>query len=278
MLNLNGKLVPLNDKILTPNNRAFKYGDSVFETVKVLNNRVVFWEDHYFRLMASLRMLRMKIPMSFTPEFLESEILKTVKENNFSTTSLRVRLSVYRNDGGLYLPTDNNVSYLIEVSENTYHTKTIYEVDLFKDYYVYSGLLSTIKTNNNIVNTLASIYANENDLDNSILLNDKKSVVEFTNGNIFLVFGNTIKTPRIEDGSLKGIIRKKIIELLNRKEDYTLEECSITPFELLKADEMFLTNSIIGIQPVTKYRKKQFSSYFTTKLKKELEILEITSH
>ena len=75
MVNYNGDLVAFEDAKITPNNRALKYGDSVFETIKLVNGKLIFWEAHYFRLMASMRMLRMKIPMSFTLEFLENEIL-----------------------------------------------------------------------------------------------------------------------------------------------------------------------------------------------------------
>ena len=78
MINFNGELQHPDTIKLTSENRAFKYGDAIFETVKVIRQKVIFWEDHYFRLMSSMRMLRMKIPMEFTLEFLEKEILKTV--------------------------------------------------------------------------------------------------------------------------------------------------------------------------------------------------------
>ena len=170
MLNYNGNLVAFEDVKITPDNRAYKYGDSVFETIKVINGKLVFWEEHYFRLMASMRMLRMKIPMNFTLEFLEKEILKTVKVTN-SNTTLRIRLTITRKDGGFYLPLTNEVDYLIESREIRFITKDNYKVDLFKDFYLYSGHLSTIKTNNKLIHTLASIFAKENDLDNCILLN-----------------------------------------------------------------------------------------------------------
>ena len=79
MLNYNGNLVAFEDVKITPDNRAYKYGDSVFETIKVINGKLVFWEEHYFRLMASMRMLRMKIPMNFTLEFLARRNLKNSK-------------------------------------------------------------------------------------------------------------------------------------------------------------------------------------------------------
>jgi len=229
-----------------------------------------------FRLMASMRMLRMKIPMSFTLEFLEEQILKVVKKTADASTILRARLTVYRKDGGLYTPKTNEVDFIIDVKEVNLISKEIYKIDLFKDFYNYSGLLSTVKTTNRMLNTIASVYAKENELDNCILLNEHKSVVEVTNGNIFLVKGNVIKTPGLTDGCIKGVVRKKIIEILEKNEEFSVEETSISPFEIQKADEVFITNAITGIQSVTNYRKKVFASTIGNKLKSSLNFLAIT--
>ncbi len=274
-MNFNGTIVSDESQFLSPNNRGFKFGDALFETVKIANGKVVFWEDHYFRLMASMRMLRMKIPMNFTLEHLEKEILRTLPIDA-GTTTYRARLSVFRKDGGLYTPATNEVDFLIEASELSVEKKGNYRIDLFKDFYNYSGLLSTLKTNNKILSTIASVYAEENDLDNCILLNERKGVVEVTNGNIFIIKDRIIKTPAISEGCLKGILRKKVIEIIEANDDYTIEETSISPFEIQKADEVFVTNAIIGIQPVTNYRKKVFVTEVSEKLAKRLQILEIT--
>lgn len=277
MINFNGELLFKENVKLTTNNRGFKYGDGIFETIKVVNNKIIFWEDHYFRLMASMRMLRMKIPMKFTLEFLEKEILKTtaVLEN---VTTNRVRLNVFRKDGGLYTPETNQIDYLIEASAANYKVKENYHVDVFKDFYNYSGLLSTIKTNNRMLNTLASIFADENDLDNCILLNERKGVVEVTNGNIFVIKDSVIKTPALTEGCIKGIVRKKVIDIITKHKDFTLEETAISPFEIQKADEVFITNAIMGIQPVTKYKKKNFIVNFSKKLAANLKVSEIAGN
>jgi len=275
MMNLNGQIFKNEEVNLSPQNRGFKYGDAIFETVKVLNNKVVFWEDHYFRLMASMRMLRMEIPMTFTLEFLEEEILKTTKE--IDGDNFRVRLSVYRKDGGLYTPKTNEVDFLIEANQLNYQQKEKYTIDLYKDFYNFSGLLSTVKTTNRMLNTIASIYASENDFDNCILLNERRGVVEVTNGNVFIIKGNTVKTPALAEGCIKGIIRNKVIEILQKNKDFVLEETSISPFEIQKADEVFITNAIIGIQPVTNYRKKTFTTEIGKKIASSLKILEVTA-
>jgi branched-chain amino acid aminotransferase len=225
--------------------------------------------------MASMRMLRMKIPMNFTLEYLEEEILKTISINNQNNS--RVRLSITRKDGGFYTPTTNEIDYLIDCSEIKSKTKNSYKVDLFKDFYLYSGHLSTIKTNNKLIHTLASIFAKENELDNCILLNERKGIVEATNASLFLIKGTLIKTPLLTEGCLKGIARQKVIQIIKSSGDYQIEEAIISPFEIQKADEVFVTNSIIGIQPVTNYRKKVFSTAVSNKLAMSLNILELTS-
>lgn len=264
MINFNGKIAAKSIEMLFPNNRAFNYGDALFETLKIANLKVYFLEDHYFRLMASMRMLRMEIPLNFTMEFFERELLKTVEHNNLENA--RVRFTVFRKDGGLYNPTSNQIDYLIVAVPLTILVKETYVVDIFKDYYLSSDILSTLKTTNKITNVLASIYASENGFDNCILVNERKQVVEAINGNIFTVKGNTIKTPSISEGCIKGITRKKIIEIVSKGENYTLEETEISPFDLQKADEIFITNVIVGIQPVTQYKKAAFGTKVSSAL------------
>jgi branched-chain amino acid aminotransferase len=272
MINFNGVFVSQDSNLLT-NNRAFLYGDGVFETVKIINNKILFLEDHYFRLMASMRVVRMEIPMNFTMEYLEQQIL-AVAENLGIATSARARITVYRNDGGYYLPKTNTVSFLINATalENTFYTIDTkeYEVDLYKDFYVTKQLLSSIKTTNKILNTTASIYAHENGLDNCLLMNDSKNVIEALQGNIFMVQGNILITPPVSEGCLNGVMRKQILELAKKIENLEVVEAVISPFELQKADELFLTNVIKGIQPITKYRKKEFATKIANQLLKKL--------
>ncbi|WP_127140700.1 aminotransferase class IV [Flagellimonas marinaquae] len=264
MVNCNGELQATDKAIFTHNNRAFKYGDALFESVRYVNGTLFFWEDHYFRLMASMRILRMEIPMEFTMEFLEEEIKKTIGANQLNNSAVRVRLTVFRNEGGLYTPTTNEVSYVIDTSPMESPFFIIedkpYEVELFKDYYVNKDMLSNLKSTNKILNVVAGVYAQENGYANCLLVNSDKKVVEAINGNLFLVKGNEIKTPPLSDGCLDGIIRKNLMKLIAGSEDYDLVEDSISPFELQKMDEMFLTNSIVGIQPISKYRKKEYEN------------------
>lgn len=267
MVNNNGNIVEEKEASLSVNNRGFNYGDAVFETIKVTHSKILFLEDHYFRLMASMRIIRMEIPMNFTLEFLNDEILKLIKVTNQLEKTVRIKLVVFRNSEGLYTPKNNNVSFIItsreldndfyQISDNTF------VVDLYKDHYLSPSLLSTLKSNNRLINIIGGVYAKENKLDNCLLLNTNKSVVEALNSNVFLVKGKIVKTPPLSDGCIKGVMRKQIIEIIKLIPEYEIEEASISPFELQQADELFLTNVITGIQPITKYRKKQFSNDFS---------------
>lgn len=263
MINVNGKIVS-NSDVSVEHNRGFLYGDAVFETVRVLDGKVLFLEDHYFRLMSSMRILRMEIPMEFTMEYFQEEILKTINSLESVINAFRVRFTAYRDAEGKYLPTTRKIGYIVSaelLNNGVYSLNTKdYEIELYKDFYVTSHLLSTLKTNNRLINVTGSIFAEENGYQNCLLLNDAKNIVEALNGNIFIVKDNVVKTPPLSDGCVKGVMRKQVIELLQKQTEYTFEEGIISPFELQKADELFVTNVIIGIQPVTKYRKKEYTN------------------
>ena len=268
MINFNGDIQE-SDLQLSIYNRSFIYGDGVFETLKIVNGKILFFEDHYFRLMASMRIIRMQIPMSFTLEYLEEEILKLAIINNV-TDSARVRFTVYRNEGGFYLPTDNSISFIIQATQleqkKYQFWESRFEVDLYKDFVVPKQLLSTLKTANKITHVIASIFAKENQLNSCLLINETKNVIEATNGNLFMLMGNSLITPPISEGCLNGIMRKQIVTLAKQLDSIEIIEKEISPFDLQKADELFITNVIIGIQPITKYRKKEFGVQLSSQL------------
>ena len=265
MTNYNGNIKDLSSDDF--NNRGFLYGDSVFETIKIIDNKIIFWEEHYLRLMSSMRILRIEIPNNYTPEFFEKEIIKTNLKTD-SSFSGRVRLTIYRGGSGLYLPNNNFPIFVInsnKTNEKLFKIdRDVYKVDLFKDYQIQSNLISNLKTNNRVINVIGSIYAQENELDNCVLLNDNKLVTEFLNGNIFIINDNVIKTPTISTGCLNGVMRKKIIELIKKVPEYKIQEKDFSPYELVSSDEIWVTNSISGIIPVTEYRRKFFSNNIGT--------------
>jgi branched-chain amino acid aminotransferase len=268
MINFNGNIQDTSN-LAIENNRGFLFGDAIFETIKVNGTKILFLEEHYLRLMASMRICRMEIPMNFTMEFMEDEIMKLI-ELQSNKVSNRIRFTVYRNAEGFYNPTSNDIQFVITCSDlpsekNIFSTSN-YEVELFKDFYVSKHLLSTLKTNNKMINVVASVFAKENGFDNCLLINEDKNVVEAINGNIFMKMGNQLITPPTSDGCLNGIMRKQIITIANKMENIEMIEKSISPFDLQKADELFISNVITGIQPITKYRKKEFTSELSEKI------------
>lgn len=267
MLNYNGNFIDQTN--LSFSNRAFLYGDSVFETIKVVKNKVLFWEEHYLRLMSSMRILKIEIPNEFTPDYLENQIKKT-NSSISETFSGRVRLTVFREGEGLYLPKSNQAIFVINSFQNEsilFETKfKTYKVDIYKDYLIQSNLLSNLKTSNRLINVIGSIYAQENGLDNCILLNENKLVTEFLNGNIFLVSDNVVKTPPINSGCLNGVMRNKIIELINKIPLFEIFEKDFSAYEIISSQEVWVSNSISGIIPVSQYRNKQFGSSVAKKV------------
>lgn len=263
MFNFNGKLFNEDDHILDAKNRGLQWGDAVYEELRVLSGEVIFLEEHYLRLMSSMRILRMEIPMNFTMEFMEEEILKTVLKEDLKVTK-RVKFTIFRNSENDDALANNSISFLVTASilPNPFYIleENEYEVELFKDFYKNASMLSNLDTTNKILNIVGRIYAQENDYQDCLVLNEQKQVIETLNGSIFLIQKNVIKTPPLTDGCLNGILRRKLIEIVSKIEGYEFQELSISPFELQKADELFTANAIDGIISITKYRKKSYSN------------------
>lgn len=264
MVNFNGALVDTNSNTFNYTNRAFLYADALFEEVRAVKGQLPFWEDHYFRLMASMRILRMEIPMQFTMEFLEGELLKTLEANGLSNETSKVELFVFRNTEIDLVPKSNDTSFLIKVERlsNPFYVlnEAPYEVELFRDYYMNHDALSKLSTTDRILEVVASVFTKENNYQDCLLLNTSKQVVGTLYGTFFLVKGNKVKTASLSDGAKNTVIRKKLLEILQTLEEYVVEEAPISPFELQKADELFVLGTSFGIQPITKYRKKVFES------------------
>ena len=266
MINFNGKITDLSDQLI--NNRAFLYGDAVFETLIIFNDKILFWEDHYFRLMSSMRIIRLDIPDKYTPEFFKENIIKI--HNNISQTgSSRIRINIYRVSGGKYKPEKNTPSFIISCESINYDTYKLneghYEVDLYKDYYLDNQLISSIKSNNKIINVVASIYASENGFDNCILLNKDKLVSEFINSNLFIIKDEKIYTPTLKSGCLNGVFRKNLFKILSSS-SFEVCEQDLSTFDITQSDEIFGTNIAQGIFSVTKFRKKDYDCSKTKKI------------
>ena len=263
MINYNGTLVPDGQVALGTTNRSFRFADGVFETMRYTKGEIAFFEDHYFRLMADMRILRMEIPLNWSPEYLESEIIKTLEGNALQNGPARIRFTVFRKGAGGYTPETRSVESLVEVSplidEEYILPEAGIKLQLFQDHHKPTGLLSNLKSNNGQVYTLAGIFAEENGFDDCVLINEHKCLVEGIQSNVWLVYGKTIKTPSLSEGCVKGVLRTNLLNYLP-KWGYEVSEERITPFELQRADEVWMTNTIRGIEWVKQYRKKEYSA------------------
>lgn len=264
MININGHLIESENATVALDNRGLNYGDAIFETMRFADGKLFFWKDHYRRLISTLGILKMEVPNAFKIDLLEQEILRTVRTSNSLNGGFRIKLLVWRKTGGKYEPISNKVEYAItfeKLEASVYILKeTKYEIALFKDHLISSGILSSLKTNNKLVNILGSIFAKENGYENCLLLNENQRVVEALNGNVFLIFEDTIFTPPITDGCLNGIMRKHIISIAKKIPNYKVKEVSVSMSDVLSADEIFITNVIQGIVSVSKFREKTYGN------------------
>lgn len=263
MVNFNGDLLPSSSHFINHENRGLRHGDALFEDIRVVGNLVLFWEAHYFRLMASLRQLRMEIPMSFTLEFLQEEIKKTLAASGLSGKAAAIRIIIFRKGGGGYLPDTLEVSYIIEANpleiKHFVLNEGPYVTDIFRDYQLPGNGLSNLNTVNKVAHVLGSIFARENDLNSCLLLNHRKEMAEGIEGNLFVRKGGKIKTPPLGSGCSDGILRKHLLKQDWSESPFALTEEVVSPFELQQADELFLTDSIRGILSITQYRKASYT-------------------
>jgi branched-chain amino acid aminotransferase len=259
-VNHNGTLIPSNQPLFTTDNRAFRYGDALFESIRITNSKPQFLKEHMMRLSSGIKLFKFKYGNNFNETFVEKEITKLAEKNNIITDG-RVRMVLYRNNGRMYAPDDNSFSWIIEaftIEDEGYvlNTKGLI-VDLFTEYKKPPTTISNIKTANSLIYVLAGIYKNEHQLDECILLNDKHHIIEATSCNIFAVKNGVLYTPPVSDGCVDGVMRKKIIEIANANK-IAVYEISVMQNVLLGADELFLTNAAIGIKWVVGYKQKRY--------------------
>lgn len=263
LVNHNGEIQEEGAALFPLTDRALLFGDGTFATMKYARGHIHFWEEHYFRLMASMRILRMDIPMTWSPEFLEEQILELIAANHWEKQAVRLRLSVFRTGKGRYLPEEPQSTFLIQAEafpdEDYVLNARGLTVDVYRDHPLAGGLLSTLKTTNAQVQILASIYARENDLDAAVLVNTEKQAVEATGHNLFLLKDGVLFTAPMGSGAQKGIMREQVMRLAGAIGLETREE-AFSPFELQRAEEVWLTNAVGGIKWVGQFRKKTYNA------------------
>ena len=275
MVNINGQIYANDDAFISIFNTSLISGDLIFENIIVSRNKVLFYEDHYFNLLSSMRILKIKIPMSFTPEFLEKQLLSLYAKSGFVDDNILMRILICNNVASKVNP--NSVKYYIyDIQKINYSSINFekYTLDVFKDYFKNTGLLSNLTTNNQLIQRIGLRYCQENDFNDCVILNNSKTISESLNGNIFMVMNDKVFTPPLNDGSNNNVIRTKIIELINNDiEGFDVIEQSLSVFDIQKSDELFISNINFGIQPVRKFRKKIFTDEITSLIMNKLALL-----
>ena len=264
MIVLNGSIYTDMNSAPTSDLQAILMAANPFqESVRVEAGKIIFWEAHYFRMMASMRILRMGIPMTYTMEYLEEQVLLLLQESDLLKKAVQIHFSFFSTGSiSRSIPIVPS-SFLIhaEACETMLGVQTSdRSIDLYKDHWVVKGLYGTLEQSNDRLRKLASVYAFENDFEDCVLLNEDKQITETITGAIFVVKGNQIKTPPLTSGCRSSVYRQVVIDLLVKQDGLDLVEDVVSPFELQKADELFVVSLSNGIQSVKQYRKKAFVS------------------
>lgn len=266
-INVGGLIENLNDTTISIQNRAFTFGDSVKEVLRLVNGEIVDWEDHYFNLMASMRIYRMNIPLTFTPEFFQEEIQKVATANAYQNG--KIIFQCYRENAADLL--QSSIQYVVRIeqnNENWNYSNSPAEIEVYKDFSVNTSFYSSVKAPHP-EEIIAEIYRLENEYADLILLNNEKRMARTLNGSIFILKDGVIKTPKAEEGVLKSVLRTNFINKIKKSATYSIEEIEIFPFEIQKADEVFVLIDGEGILSITQNRKKVFPTSETEKIFKQ---------
>jgi branched-chain amino acid aminotransferase len=267
----NGHLISVYEPSIAFNNRAFRYGDALFETIRFCNNKIMFLKDHLNRLKIGMTVLRMNLPAEFNSDNLHELIFQLLKHNTHAPNA-RIRLTVFRNEGGYYTPTTNDISFLIESEE----MQGVYKlnqkglwVDVYGDIKKPINKLSNIKSANALLYVMAGISKQSMKLDDCFIMNETGTICESVSSNVFVCKNGTLFTPPLSEGGVAGIMRKQIMHLANENKILVFES-PLSTYTLLNSDEVFLTNSVAGVTWVGQFRDKFYTNkmavFFTEKL------------
>ncbi len=261
----------LADKVpISFNNRAFKYGDAFFETIRCNGHFPLYLSFHYARMRRAMLSLKMDLASLPTESEWEDLINKLLKKNNYYGAS-RVRIEVFRAGEGLYTPNTNGVCFVLEstpISSMQYqlNDKGILMGD-FKEITKQYNPLSFHKSGNALPYVLAAMAKSEQKVEDCFLWNNEDRIIEASSSNVFWFKNEVLHTISVYSGCVEGVMRKVIMELVkNQNWCHFVEVRGVEPDELLEADEIFLTNAIQGIQWVVGYKDRRFFNYQTKKL------------
>lgn len=242
---------------LTSSNRAFRYGDALFETMRVFEGKITFWKAHWDRLLAGAKFMRYEQLQS--EAFYQNEIQKLCRmEGNW-----RIRMTVYRTGGGLYTPQSNNTAFLIESQELAQNhfllNETGLNIDICDSIKLPASPAFNWKTANSLFYILAGIYKQDQHLDDCLLLNERDNIAEASSSNLFIVKGNELRTPPLRSGCKAGTTRSIMLQLAPEL-GLIVKEKKIKEKHLFEAEEIWLTNAIQGIRWTGQFREQKYAN------------------
>jgi branched-chain amino acid aminotransferase len=249
-VNIDGKLVATPEAALPVDNRAFRYGWGLFETMLVQNGSLQLAAYHWQRLFDGLKQLCFDVPKLFTPAYLEAEVLRTVQKNKLEQLC-RVRLQVYAGSGGILEEQTPKPQFLIECFEVTEDIIRLNDNGLTVG--IATGLqkridsLANLKTSSAIVYALAGQQAKQNKWNDVLLCNTQGNIIESIIANIWWVKDDIIYTPPLSEGCIAGVMRRHLLDVLPKK-GFDVKEQALNVDELQQADAVFLTNAIRRIK------------------------------
>ena len=263
---LNGELIKNDKGLVAADDHSYRYGDGIFETMKVANGEILFKRYHFERLFKGLGTLNFTVPGSFVQQRLEEQVKVLCQKNNCER-SARVRLSVSRGSGGIY-DCDNELSYLIECRplEHKGFNENGLVIDVFPDARKSIDKFSNLKSANYLPYVMAAIWAKENKLNEALIVNSNERICEATIANVFWVKNGRIFTPPLSEGCVAGIMRAVILNYQSQISDFGIAESALSEKELADADEVFLTNVISGIRWVGQFRNKKYTNNIAGKI------------
>ncbi len=263
--------MPADAPVLMASNRSYRYGDGLFETMKLANGKIALADYHFERLFSGLSLLQFEVPKLFVPEKLEQEILLLARKNNCEQLA-RIRLSVFRGNGGLY-DDDRTLQYVMECWPLSEPVNQLNEnglvVDIFPDARKSCDQFSNLKSANFLPYSMAALFAKENKLNDCFVLNTHKRICDATVANIFWIKDGNIFTPPLLEGCVNGVMRRYLLEKM-RDAGYGIQEIPANVSDLKSADEVFLSNAVNGIRWVGQFRSKKYGNTTTVKIYNDL--------
>lgn len=257
----NNKFHEEGNPVISPDNRGLKYGDGLFETIKMVNGKLQLKKYHFERLFNGMQILEFHIPSTFTASFLEKKIISLAKKNMHHNTA-RIRLMVFRGNSSFSSMENDLPNYIIQTQDlpdnNTLNTNGLI-IDVCPGVKKCCDILSNLKTNNFLPYTFAAMHAKKNELNDCILLNSYDKISDTTIANIFIIKNKKIYTPPLNQGCIAGVMRKWLIGKI-KLHGNAVREKPLSIDDLKQADEVFLTNSIHPIRWVKQFRNVQYTN------------------